>query len=525
MSDSIEKFRKRRDERMGKAVEMDAVMAYRKRRQKRIDQRHFDSNIKRLYGIAIGMGISGAAEMSPPELIKALQGEGVNIQKAIREGGNRRGSMKPNSSGYVGGWKPPKVSGMDRGEVNKVLSTCNHIGQGHYGKASKVANAPDKQFLWTFTTHGRDHVQQVIDKTNQAADAIDKMPEDSVFRGAKVDRKTMLVSAWFHYTGLDGDSRDWSGDNGIGVRDAHGTESALHILEHANEIKKLGVDPNKAAMIAFSHTKSKSGVLDLSKPEDWNTGLTKLKAAAEMRGIEFDADSVFGGKPNEDNIHEMAAQVAALRLGDANREAKGNDLLSQSGGKYEIDRHPDMEAVQKMIDKGEVKNPWEAEVANSQISITDKEGQHILSDDDPKMSQVSGWRISARVVLGERNMDVVDTRYNPKHEDLQVDVSLKNGNDVPWCTTEALLERCGELNTINGVPRAMTVYMNGVENEGAMNKTSKAAYRDMWRRICEDRDKSGNLKFGGVSGLILVYDDGSKLVYDSNKGNLEGRRK
>ena len=508
MSDSIEKYRKRRDERMGKTVEMDAVMAYRKRRQNRIDQRRFDSNIKRLYGIAIGMGISGAAEMSPPELIKALKGEGVDIQKAIRDGGNRRGSMKPNSSGYVGGWKPPKVSGMDRGEVNKVLSTCNHIGQGYYGKAQKVANADDKPFLWTFTTHGRDHVQQVIDKTNQAADAIDKMPEDSVFRGAKVDRKTMLVSAWFHDTGMDGDNRDWSRDDGTGVRDAHGTESALHILEHANEIKKLGVDPNKAAMIAFSHTKSKSGVLDLSKPEDWHTGLMKLKAAAEMRGIEFDADSVFGGKPNEDNIREMAAQVAALRLGDANREAKGNDLLSQSGGKYEVKTWPESK------DKS-TWGSWENEVKGSDIRISDKSGDHILSDDDPKMSQTN-WRMSAKVVLGERNMDKVDARYNEKHGYLQEDISLVNGNRVPYSTAEALLERVGELNTINKVPTAIVVYMNGVRGLGDLNENAKKAYDSMWETMNRKREK-----YGRVEAMVLVFDGGAKITLGGNsKRNL-----
>lgn len=528
MDDSVKRYRYRRSKRLGEEPVVDHVEEYRKRRQKRIDSRRYDSHMNKLYGIAIGMGINGAEEMTPPELIKALQGEGVNIQDAVRKGGNQKGSMKPDSRGYVQGWKPPKVSGMTHGEVNKTLSMCNHIGRGHYGKANKVANAENRPFLWTFTTHGRDHVQQVIDKTNQAADEIEKMPKDSIFGGAKLDRKLMLVSAWFHDAGMDGGDKDWGDDTGDGIRAAHGTQSALHILEHAKEIQKLGVDPNKAAFIAFAHTKSKSGINDLTKPDDWKKGLDTLEAAAEKAGINFDRKAVFNGDdPNENNIHEMMAQVAALRLGDANREAKGNELLSQSGGKYTIDTHPDMKKVAEMIEeKGyKPKDRWKAEVANAEISITDQDGRHVLSDDDPKMSKVSGWKFSARVVLGERNMEEVSSRYNERHEDLQEDITLVNGNDVPWSTTEALLERCGELNTINGVPRAMAIYMTGVKNVKEMSPVAKEAYGEMWRRIQNDIDmKTREPKYAGVEGVVLVFDDGSKHVYD-NKSNANGRDK
>lgn len=503
MNDAVHRYHERRDKRLGKVAERDIVGEYRKRRQRRLDARNFDSNISKLYGIAIGMGINGAAEMSPPELVKALRGEGVNIQNALRSGGNKKGSMKPDSRGYVGGWKPPKVNGMSHGEVNKTLSTCNHIGQGHYGKANKVANADNRPFLWTFTTHGRDHVQQVIDKTNQAADEIEKMPNDSIFGGVKLDRKLMLVSAWFHDTGMDGDDIDWGNDDGDGIRSAHGTQSAIHILEHAKEIEKLGVDPNKAAFIAFAHTKSKSGINDLKNPEDWKKGLDTLEAAAKEAGIKFDRKVVFDGEePNGDNIHHMMAQVAALRLGDANREAKGNELLSQSGGKYNIDRMPDKEKC----------TSWEDEVANSEISITDKDGRYVLSDDDPKMSKVKGWRHSARVVLGERNMDVVDSRYNERHQCLQEDISLVDGNAVPWSTTEALLERVGELNTINGVPKEIVVYMNGVRSPADLTENASKAYREMWQTMKRKRDK-----YGRVDAFVLVFGDGNtKIKFGGN---------
>ena len=527
MDNAVERYRKRRDARLGRFEEKDPVAEYRKRREKRLDAR-FDASARLAYGIAKGLGIKTEG-MSPQEVWEAIKGKDPDAYAAAHSGGKRskRGQEAASRAGFVNGWKPPKVKGMEPAEVHVTLTKCNKIGGGHYDKAGEVARDKKNTFLWTFTTHGKDHVQQVLDETNHAADEIEKMPANSIFKGAKLDRKLMMVSAWFHDTGMDGGKDDWSKDNGDGIRGAHGTNSAIHILEHAKEIEKLGVNPSQAAFIAFAHTKSKSGINDLTKPEDWKKGLDTLEAAAKKAGVDFDRKSIFGGEPNEDNIHHMMAQVAALRLGDANREAKGSDLLSQSGGKYEIDSHPDMNKVQEMIEREGLRDSdkWKAEVANSEISITDEDGRHVLSDDDPKMSQVSGWKFSARVVLGERNMETVDARYNDKHQDLQEDISLKNGNDVPWSTTEAILERCGELNTINGVPRAAVIYMNGVKNEGAMNKTAREAYDKMWDRIENEPDKkTGGLKYGGIHAVVLVFDDGTKKVLGRN-GNNGGNRK
>ena len=525
VSDAVSRYHNRRDKRMGRAAERDVVAEYRKRRGDRLDAR-FDASARLAYGIASGLGINTEG-MSPQEVWEAIKGKDPEAYSAAHSGGKRskRGQEAAAKAGYVNGWKP-RITGMEQAETHVLLSKCNKIGGKNYDKARDVANDEKHTFLWTFTTHGRDHVQQVIDKTNQAADAVEKMPEDSIFRGAKVDRKLMLVSAWFHDTGMDGDDREWGDDNGDGIRSAHGMESALHVLENAKDISKMGVDPNKAAYIAFAHTKSKSGINDLTNPNDWKAGLDKLEAAAKERGIPFDRKAVFNGEePNEDNIHEMMAQVAALRLGDANREAKGVPLMSQSGGKYDIDVHPDMDKAQKLMEERgyKSKDKWKAEVELAKVSIKDDDGTHVLSDDDPKMSKVEGRKFSVRVVLGEQNMVQVDSRFNEKHHDLQEDISLANGNDVPWCTTEALLERCGELNTINGVPRAMAVYMNGVKNASEMSKTARDAYETMWGRIMHETDKNGNPKFGGVDRLVLAFDDGSKFAY-TDETNWKGRK-
>lgn len=530
MDNSIKTFRRRRAERIANKKEkrFDSVEAYKKRREARLQAR-FDANPQIAYGIAKGMGIKTEG-MSPKEVWEAIrkEGGGKGIGKNAPKNGNNanNGANGKNgvngngggrisgvsekmakAAGYVGGWLPPKVKGMKDAAVHKVMSACHKIGGSHYENGSKVANEAKNTFLRTFTTHGLDHVQQVVEKTNQAADAIEQIKDTHEFHHAKVDRNLMLVASWFHDTGMDGgsDQAKWAQDNGIGIRDAHGMNSALHILEHAEEIQKMGVNPSQAAFVAFAHTKSKSGIDDLQKVEDWVDGLDRLEKAAKEAGLDFDRDSIFGGEPNQDNIGHMAAQVAALRLGDANREAN-IPLRSQTGGEYNIDQQPDHDACG---DLGE-------EEQNSKISIDINGEVHKLEKGDPYMEGVSGFMYSKHVVLGERNMTKIDTEYNQKHDSLQLNVELAGGNDCPWSTTEALLERCGELNTINGVPRAIKITMTGINSPDDMHDNAMNAYLTMWHtirtsRIADGKKNAGMLKYQGIADVVLEFENGDKM--------------
>lgn len=527
MDNSVNRYHRRRAERLaGRATKRyDSVDAYRMRRFLRMQER-FDASARLAYGIAKGMGIKTEG-MSPQEVWEAIKKKDPGAAKAAMSSYGH-GSPKGNVSGksgkqgvqnssakFEGNWMPPKVQGMKASEVNKVLGGCQKISNGHYSKGTEVAK--EKPTLRTFTTHGIDHIQQVVEKTNQAADAIERLQGNHRFQGAKIDRKLMMVSAWFHDTGMDGGDMDWSNDNGDGIRGNHGVNSALHILEHSDDIKGLGVNPSQAAFIAFAHTKSKSGVNDLMKPDDWKAGLDKLEGAVKeynernpKHQIQFDRDSVFGGEPNDENIHHMASQVAAVRLGDANREAN-IPLRSQTGGKYNIDTMP----------KPEECTSKDAEVAAAKISITDDNGKHDLDDDNDKFLGVlekDSRNYSKMVVLGERNMIKVDAVFSEKHGTLQEEITLRNGNDVPNCTVEALLERCGEMNTINGIPRALKITMTGVKSTSDLSDNAVLAYKNMWKKIQTAVDKkTGKKKFDGVGSVILRCEDGSKLVFKQPK--------
>ena len=499
-------------------------------------QERFDASARLAYGIAKSMGINTEG-MEPKEVWEAIKKEDPGAAKAAMRGyGNRspRGSAggqekvrakQTSRQMYEGTFKPPKVKGMSPKEVNQILSGCKKVSDGHYSKGTDVAK--ERPNLRTFTTHGLDHIQQVAEKTNQAADAIEQLRGNHRFQGAPLDRKLMLVSAWFHDTGMDGIDVDWGDDNGDGIRSNHGMNSALHILEHSKEIQDMGVNPAQAAFVAFSHTKSKSGVNDLMNPSDWKDGLDKLENAVNEynkrnpdKQIKFDRDSVFGGEPNEKNIHQMASQVAAVRLGDANREAN-IPLRAQTGGKYDID---------SMVKPNDCKSIAD-EVNGSRISIKDENGVHDLNDDNDKDLGGLGQKyrdFSKKVVLGERNMVKVDTVANTKENSLELHVGLRNGNDVPHCTVEALLERCGELNTINGIPRKMNITMTGVKSAKDLNPNALSAYKDMWEQIVDmTPSKNGVPKYGGIDGVSLVFEDGTKLEFkrDSNGGNNRGGKK
>lgn len=529
MDNSVNRYRNRRKTRVAERRQkrLDSVEAYRQRREQRLQER-FDASARLAYGIAKSMGIKTEG-MEPKEVWEAIRKKDPGAAEAAAKGYGNRGpkgnvtgksgerSKQTSRAKYQGNWMPPKVKGLDAATVNNTLSGCDKVGGQHYAKGTKVAN--EKPTLRTFTTHGMDHIQQVVEKTNQAADVIEQLQGNHRFRGAKMDRKLMLVSAWFHDTGMDGGDINWSKDNGDGIRGNHGMNSAMHILEHSAELQKLGVNPSQAAFIAFAHTKSKSGVNDLMSPEDWKTGLDKIETAVNEynernpnKKIKFDRDSVFGGEPNEENIRHMASQVAAVRLGDANREAN-IPLRAQSGGKYDID---------KMATPDQC-GSWQDEVNNSKISIKDDNGVHDLNDDKDGFIGELGQEsrdFSKKVVLGERNMVKVDTVLH--NGSLALSVSLRGGNDVPHCTVEALLERCGELNTINGIPRSMQIKMTGVKSANDMNPNATGAYDDMWKRIETEVDKkTGKPKYGGIDALTLVCEDGTKIEYkrEPNGGN------
>ena len=434
-------------------------------------------------------------------------------------------------TGGSSGTKPtgsyPKVRGVKPTRVRNLLDKMRTSSKRFYDKATEVAKNGKNTVLWTFTSHGPDHIEQVVNETMQAADAMEDLQAHGGFLKGDLDREMLLAAAQYHDTGMDGGIKDYSKDNGNQLRKEHGFNSAMHILEDAKVFESMGINPSKAAFLALAHTKSNSGIKDLTKPSDWKTGLDNMEKSvreynerADELGIphiEFDRNAVFGGEPTADNIGSMANMVAALRLGDANREAN-IPLKSQAGGEYKIEHLP-----------GSGCKSADEEAAEAVISITDVTGRHELSKDDLMMSKVAGFEYSKKVVLGEQNLMTADAVFDKKTNSLQEAFVLKHGNVSPHCTCMALEERLGEMNTINGIPRSIRVRLTGVANTEAMNKETTRAYQQLWRNIMTDREKikdpvtgekkNGAYKFGGIDELIIEFDDGTEHAFSRETSN------
>lgn len=454
---------------------------------------------------------NGEVTKGNAEIVNALNGEGGD--RSSNSGSAHKNEFReyyentPKRRGI-------RVKGMSAREVTHVRKASQKLAKKNYDKALEKANLDVNKSLWTYTSHNADHIEQVVEKTNQACDAIDKMQGENGLYSHPIDRKMMLIAAEFHDTGMDGDDTDYP--DGDALRKDHALNSAIALLQNSKEVEKLGVNPSRTALLIFSHTKSNSEIEDLSKPESWKAGLDKLENAVSAFNekhpdaqIEFKREDVFGGEPDSENIKILAGATAALRLGDANREAN-IPLFSQAGGKYEIEKMP-----------SERRASADTEAKFSKIAITLNGERHELSADDPKMSQVPAFDYSKKVVLGERNMMQADAFYDRTDDSIGEHIKLGSGNNVPYCTVIALKERLGELATINGAPRKMKITMSGVDSVRGMSAHAIKAYRKMIKDIRTEKDKKGNLKYEGIDSVIFEFDDGSvREIKIDSKDNL-----
>ena len=119
-------------------------------------------------------------------------------------------------------------------------------------------------------------------------------------------------------------------------------------------------------------------------------------------------------------------------------------------------------------------------------------------------------------MLGERNMVKVDTKASPDGKALREEITLRGGNDVPWCTARAIFERCGEMNTINGVPREVVIHMSGVRSKKDISRHAMRAYEELWSDVKKlgetnnDGNTSNRNKLG-VTRMVLRFEDGSTI--------------
>ena len=307
-------------------------------------------------------------------------------------------------------------------EEQAIHDKTKALVEPYYKSAQDVAKNKDDELLRKFTDHGLNHhTMEVEKKSLQAADAISKS------RNVDIDRNELIVASLFHDSGMDGGklAESMAGND---VRKKHSLNSAIHVLENADMIESLGVNPNLVAFDCFAHSKSASQIPDLTNKDNWLKCFDLLESEVDTynaanpnnmisfdrsafgREIEENGKTLFEFDPNQ--FEKSQATVYALRIGDANDPRNIN--TSQSGEEISIE-------------------------SDGKVTI----GDIVLNNDTDEGHH------SRAAHIGEANISEMECLYNEKSGNIEEKISIQNGMGDPFYTLNAIAERIGELESGN----------------------------------------------------------------------------
>lgn len=382
-----------------------------------------------------------------------------------------------------------QISYAAAADFETETAVARKIAAPYYDKAKLKA----RQFtvLRTFGDHGENHALTVAIKSQQAADAISKVDDGNPYYST-IDKLELQIAAILHDTGMDGGIfKDYSDGNAL--RKDHSLNSAIHVLENRTEIAALGVNPDKIALDCMGHSKSCSGVRNLTSHEQWTDCFNRIDAAVEMynakfpdRKIYFDKSTWTNGETyqkaseknpkqiveiyrfNRETLAQSAALIAALRIGDANRE-ESEFPYTQSGELIEVDFDSYVPNAKD----------WKAEVQKAKIFVIDDDGKRI-SFLTPGIDN-EGYERMYR--SGEGNLSM-DCAYNPKTQALREILKVHNGKSFPLSTQSCIEDRLEELDSMKHLPVEANIQIAG--NFSAKDKKRIAR---TYERYCKNAQR------------------------------------
>ena len=366
--------------------------------------------------------------------------------------------------------------------LDKVSDKTPKLSKDYYDKAGAIALKYDD--LRTYSDHRVQHVKQVAEKSQKAADVIEKVVGKIKGYSKKIDRKELQVAALWHDTGMDGGSfRIYK--TGKELRSDHSLNSAIHALERREELKELGVDADRIAVACMAHSKSCSGVTDLTSHLEWTECFKRIERAVEEYNVKYPDKPICFKKSSwldetkdnggiyifkEEELEKTASTTAALRLGDANRDAP-EILYTQGGEKIKVDPNS---YNRKATD-------WKSEVETADVTITDANGEVINLRD----AGIDDSGISRMFTAGESNLTHIDCVYNKATGSLTEEFIVKDGNSFPYSTQKCILERLEELDTIRGTKREVII-----EIDGKYSPEMRKKIEESYGKYCEDQFKN-----------------------------------
>ncbi len=338
--------------------------------------------------------------------------------------------------------------------------------------------------LRIYSDHGIHHAALVAVKSLEAADAIDAANFGNVWYSS-IDRRELEIAAYMHDTGMDGGQFKTYND-GNALRKDHSLNSAIHVLENRAYFEALGVNVDSVALDCMGHSKSCSGVRDLTNHAQWTDCFNRIDNAVELYNKKFPAAQIYFDKSawtdgetytnkqgvevykfNRETLARSAAVIAALRLGDANREA-AQFPYTQSGETIEID-----------FDSYVNGKTWRDEIAKAKIFVVDASGNKtsLLTQG------VDTNGLGRMYMSGEGNLSMT-CEFNPKTQNICEVFKVLHGKSFPLSTQECIEERLGELDTMKNFPVEAHIKILGDYSKLDKKKISRS-----YEKYCRDAQR------------------------------------
>ena len=299
------------------------------------------------------------------------------------------------------------------------------------------------------------HIEKVREKSIEAADVLSQHFAENNYNGLyspNIDCKTVEMMAIYHDTGMDAniDAEKFNGElSAKQIRDAHSLQSAIHALRDRDFIESKSVNADEVALGCLLHSKSNSGVSNLSSAEQWETAISRLKQGVDdfnkanpSERITFDTSFIMNedGSLKPEILAQLRSESLALRIGDANGHDSKSDV-SQSGKDIKFDlRNCEVQNCEysaetiKKIEEAD-RSGLLSEVEHSDVYVSDK----LLTNKDDE----SG--ISRAFSLGEGNFkDLSFAVVEGKPSEV---IKLENCDAYPLSTQFCIEERVREINT------------------------------------------------------------------------------
>lgn len=350
-------------------------------------------------------------------------------------------------------------------QAKQILQDISPVLVELYEKASAMGKSI-LEFLG-YEEHNFVHITRVADTSVAVLIELEKMINSGVLKGySSIPADIVYLAGLAHDLGMryeQGDSYVLK-DNGQIVpleepnanliRKNHPINSAITVL---NNRQIFGENTELIACLALIHSKSTSRVSNISSVEQLTKMVMNLYNNQESCGYTFDISKLglLETKKNTEGVIETSFNFypevleqfktgsVALRIGDAHAAKTG---FNHGGGEIVIETYPG-EVVTTENFRRNISALCELEASEATININYSDQVIPLEGGD--------FDFSKRVVLGERNVEILPTKF----ENGQLIHTMRVKSEVaPACSwVFGIEEKFGEYRTFIDIPQSVVI--------------------------------------------------------------------